>query len=130
MSSSYWDPYSTGGTSTSPYWSYDGPDTSASSTPTYIHPFFFRPVIVRRILVEMPEGWTEEMSMSFVRLVNIETKTGWKVTLVIKGKVLITDPNVERRTLADFIPLLKDEASQQDIDLINAFFEKNPIKPA
>lgn len=83
--------------------------------------------VTRKILVYAPENWTEEQNMKFVELVNIKTKTGWKVTLVIKGgHITITDPNVERRTMSEFVPLLKYEAIREDIILINDFFDSNP----
>jgi hypothetical protein len=47
------------------------------------------------------------------------------VTLFIKGNVLITDPDVEKRKMEDFVPLLKKRASATDIELINKFFEEN-----
>jgi hypothetical protein len=121
----YWNPYDTG---TSPTYNYSPNDTTATSTPTFVPSWGYTTrTVTRRILVEMPDGWGEEKSLAFTRLVNIETKTGWRVTLIIKGNIIITDPNVERRTLADFIPLLASVASYEDIKIIIDFFEKNPI---
>ena len=62
---------------------------------------------MRKILVSSPKNWTKEQNMEFVELVNIKTKTGWIVTLVIEnGDILITDPNVEKRTMIEFTPLV------------------------
>lgn len=121
----YWDYYRVGGTqSTATTYPTSTFDTSTCNSwqPSYV-------TVVRKILVSAPENWTEEQNMKFVELVNIKTKTGWKVTLVIKGgNITITDPNVERRTMADFIPLLKNEALRKDIILINEFFDNNPCQ--
>lgn len=126
---SYWDYNYTGSTTGTtwtnsplcPYttgtsWS----NTSACSTDYYI--------TTRRILVTAPDKWSDKQNMRFIELVNIHTKTGWKVTLVIKGgDILITDPNVEKRTMAEFVPLLKDRASGEDLVKINKFFKKNKV---
>ena len=84
--------------------------------------------ITRIILVKVPKKWTKIQNLKFTGLVNKETNTGWIVTLIIEGKVVITDPNVERRTMAEFIPLLKDKANSVDIKKIRKFFKNNPIK--
>jgi hypothetical protein len=74
-----------------------------------------------------PENWSDEQNMKFVELVNIKTKTGWIVTLVIKnGDIIITDPDIERRTMNEFAPLLRKNANDSDLELINKFFTENP----
>jgi hypothetical protein len=131
MADNYWDYWRTGignaltdtGT-TSNNWYYTGLPfgwgTGTTTTSSYV------PIVIKReILVEHPEHWTEEQGLAFVELVNIKTKTGWTVTLFIKGNVLITDPDVEKRKMEDFVPLLKKRASATDIELINKFFEEN-----
>ena len=82
--------------------------------------------VTRKILVANPETWTHEQSLKFVELLNVKTKTGFTVILLIKGDVLITDPDVEKRDMIDFIPLLRKKASATDLNLINEFFETNP----
>lgn len=86
----------------------------------------YRITVTRKILVSHPETWTNEQSMNFIELINIKTKTGFTVVLFIKGEVLITDPDVEKRDMIDFIPLLRKKADENDLMLINDFFEKNP----
>lgn len=84
--------------------------------------------IPRKILVRAPEKWTEEQNMKFVELVNIKTETGWMVTLVIKnGDIIITDPDIEKRTIKEFIPLLLNSANMDDVAIINEFFSDNPL---
>src|SRR6478609_8716746 len=118
MATNYWNP------STTSSFNYFG-DSTASTSTFYINPYWIPKTIVysvRKILVECPEKWTDEQGLAFVELVNLKTKTGWKVTLVIKnGSILITDPNIEKRAMIDFIPLLKDNASKEDCELINDF---------
>lgn len=114
-----WTSGTTGTTSSSYTNAYD---TSAS--PSY---HYYRTYTVRKILITAPENWSEEQVMSFTELVNIKTKSGWIIRMVIKnGNITITDPDVERRTMNDFIPLLKKHCSNEDIQLINDFFSKNP----
>ena len=84
--------------------------------------------IRRTILVKVPKKWTKKQNLSFTELVNKKTNTGWTVTLIIEGKIVITDPNVERRTMAEFIPLLKNKADNTDMRKIRMFFRENPIK--
>jgi len=65
--------------------------------------------------------------MAFVKLVNMETKTGWLVTMVIKGDIIITDPNIETRTMEEFVPLLRWDASRNDNAKIDMFFDEHPF---
>jgi len=95
---------------------------SGWSTSTNYYPI----ITTRKILVTHPETWTNEQSLKFVELINVNTKTGFTVILLIKGDVLITDPDVEKRDMIDFIPLLRKKASATDLNLINEFFETNP----
>lgn len=121
----YWDPYTTGTTSIS--WFPNGlTNTTATTSPIpswlYVR---FQP---RKLLIPIPEKWTEEQSSAFVRLVNVETHTGWTVELVIKGDIVITDPDIEKRSMVDFIPLLKSKATYSDKEKINNFLVSNPIE--
>ena len=98
---------------------------SGSSWPTSNLWFAYR----RTILVTEPKHWADEDGLALVRLVNKETRTGWIVRLRIKGSVLITDPNIETRTMAEFVPLLKSYAFGSDLAKIDMFFEDHPCKP-
>jgi len=95
--------------------------TDSSSSTTYV---FLRP---RRILVSSPAHWKKEDSLAFVDLVNNKTKTGWLVTMLIDGDILITDPDIETRTMEAFVPLLKKRASSDDMKTINEFFAEHTI---
>ena len=122
----YWD--STGGTSS--YWSDDNSATTsgtsytwtnAATANTYYH------VVYRKILVQQPANWSKEDVLDFVRLVNIKTKTGWNVEMLIEGNILITDPNIEVRKMNAFIPLFKQRAGEKDLETINKFYEDHPL---
>jgi hypothetical protein len=122
MAIHYWDPDWTSTTDTSTGW-----DINCTNTDTAASRYEW---VVRTYLVEAPAHWTEEDQDAFTRLVNIETHTGFKVVMWIRGgDILITDPNVERRTMADFVPLLKAYGSQADRDAINAFFDEHGLEP-
>ena len=121
----YWDPWTSstdtaGSSTTSPT------DTYATDTATGGRYYYIQ--TVRKLLVPRPENWTDENQENFLRLVNIDTNTGWKVTMVIQGKILITDPDVEIRKMKDFYPLMKQYACSEDKIKINKFIEENPIK--
>ena len=125
MAVTYWNPYTSSSTSTS-IW--NDPWGSSASTHTGGYYYYGIKVVVKQILIEMPETWDDNASEDFVRLVNLETNTGWKVTMVIKGDILVTDPNVETRTMDQFIPLLSERASQEDLEKILQFFIDYPIE--
>jgi hypothetical protein len=95
--------------------------TSSSSTIYTFYP-------ARRFLIEQPESWTNNDAIAFVHLINDETKTGYIVEMIINGDVLITDPNIEHRTMKQFIPLLRRSATNDDRDKINSFFIEHPIE--
>lgn len=118
MTWNYWDYHSTA-TTTATGTTWGSPWTSAS-TATYYFSY-------RQILVETPEHWTDEDVEAFVRLINIDTKTGFTVTMVIKGDILITDPNVETRSMKNFAPLLRSCATKGDLGKINEFFNTHPL---
>lgn len=90
--------------------------------------YYWRPKS-RQFLVEMPENWNDEDSEAWVRLINIDTESGFIVTALIKGKIMITDPDVERRTMEDFMPLVRRRVSEEDLEIINSFFAVHPIQP-
>lgn len=81
----------------------------------------------RRILVKHPMSWSREDSEAYVRLVNCETNTGWRVEMLISGDIVITDPDIDVRTMKEFEPLLTFRASNEDRQKIAAFFADHPI---
>jgi hypothetical protein len=84
----------------------------------------------RRFMIEQPESWTNNDAIAFMHLINDETKTGYIVEMIITGDILITDPNIEHRTMKQFIPLLRRSAIKDDRDKINSFFVEHPIESA
>jgi len=114
------DPYnSTATTSTSDYYPLDeGTAGGTSTTGDY------RYRRVREILVEHPDDWSDEDHEAYVDLVNNQTNTGWKVTMLIKGEVKIYDENIERMPMLEFLPILKQKASKGDIGKIDTFFSE------
>lgn len=129
MAIRYWDPWatSTNSSTTAPYsdgtWStWTNSSTSATGGGWY---YTTTVIVTRKVLVIEPEHWTDEIADRFLRLVNIETNTGWKVELRIKGDVLITDPSIEKRSLEEFVPLIKSKASGADLEKFNAFFAEH-----
>ena len=82
----------------------------------------------RWILVSAPVHWDKIDSLAFVDLINNKTKTGCTVTMVIDGEILITDPDIETRTMEEFLPLLKKLASSDDIKTINDFFSEHALR--
>jgi hypothetical protein len=81
----------------------------------------------RRILIPKPEKWTREQELAFVRLLNEQVRCGWRVEMLISGDVLICDPNIETRDMADMVPLLKLNANEDDKATIRQFFVDNPL---
>lgn len=134
MATDYWDYNKWSGTSSSAssttYYDTSGHTTGSSvSFPSATGSTGFVRWIQKKYLVKAPKRWNKNQVLGFVELVNYKTKTGWFVTMVIEGgDILITDPDVEKRSMNDFIPLLKRDAGKADMELINEFFEKNPIK--
>jgi len=127
MGTNYWDywrvgNYSNNTTDTSACY-----DTSISTGTSWSSSNLYYEYKTRKILVSAPDKWTDKQNMEFVELVNIKTKTGWYVTLVIKGgDIIITDPNIEKRSMVDFIPLLLCRTNHEETDLINKFLIDNP----
>lgn len=131
MAAIYWDYNANAGTTGTA-------STTASSTTTYTvvestatttggPDFGYCAPRTREIIVEHPADWTDEQHAQYVRMVNDEVRTGWRVTMLFKGgDILIADPNIEVRKMADFVPLLKARASEADRVRINDFFKANP----
>ena len=103
--------------------------TGCSSASSAASGYYYLPK-PRRILVSTPEKWSEKDTLAFCDLVNKETRTGWIVEMVIRGDVIITDPDIETRTMEEFLPLLKNRASRSDVAKIEIFFKEHPIELA
>lgn len=90
--------------------------------------FYYSAPRRREIIVEHPGEWKDEQHAAFIRLVNEEAKTcGWQITMLFRGGDLaLVDPNIEVRSMKDFVPLLKDRASWDDRQIIETFFKANP----
>lgn len=102
-------------------------DCSASSGQLYN---YYRAMpVIRYYLIEEPEHWDEAIAASFTRLLNDETDTGFTVLMRIKGDIQVADPNIEHRTMANFLPLLRRYARGPDLEKINAFFAKFGAEP-
>lgn len=137
MAPTYWDYNSTASTTTTgSYYSSNCINTFATTTTpscygnNAINALAYYTPPPRQILVPTPAHWTRQQQALFVRLVNDETKTGWLITMLIEGNILITDPNVEIREMEAFALLLKRHAGAEDQRRIDAFFAANPCKAA
>lgn len=102
-------------------WIYGDSNTSCTSTPWIIR-------LYRRFLTPCPKGWTHDDEIAFTHLLNRETKTGFRVEMLISGDVLITDPDVEVREMRALVPLIKSHASEADCAKIEAFFAAHPFE--
>lgn len=74
----------------------------------------------------MPKKWGKRVLMEWVDLVNHKTRTGWVVSMILTGEVIITDPNIEVRDFSNFVELMKWRASDADKKKIDAFVKKHP----
>lgn len=134
MATTYWNPDSWN-TSTNTSVDTRISDTTASSgyntlpsdTSSGATYYYWTTRVVKRVLVREPDHWDKEDNEAFKRLVNIETDTGWKLIMTIKGDVEIADPNVEVRDMQGFIPLFKRRASVEDTKKINEFFNQKGV---
>lgn len=77
----------------------------------------------RNVLVSIPESWDEKTLEKWIKLINEDTSTGWRITLIIKGDIKIIDPRIETRSMEEFIPLLKYRATKNDKYQIDKFIE-------
>lgn len=102
---------------------------SSSTTTFYYTSSTASYTVAREMLVLCPDHWGEPEAAGFTRLLNDETHTGWTVKMVIRGDIKVADPNIEVRSMADFVPLLKRCASREDRELIDKFFEQVPASP-
>ncbi len=109
------------GTST---WYTIGGCNCTCSTPSGTLYYNFVPVQTVRKLVKLPARWKQKGKDAFVKMVNDETSVGWKVTLIIHGKVEVLDPNVEQISMKQFIALMRWDASQKDKAAIDTFTKK------
>lgn len=122
----YWDTNNTatGGTSSNFNITPSTYITSAATTGANTYTWHYW--LYRTIYVTMPEAWSDADNEAWAAMVN-STSTGFKVTAIIKGKVCITDPNAEVRSLADFLPLLKSRAAPDDLKAISEFMAAHPV---
>ena len=111
-------PYSYSDTSVT-YSDWTGYSGATAATTT----IWYQP-IVRRILVAAPKNWDKKRCLAFAKLINNKTNTGWNVEMIIKGEITITDPDIETRTMKEFLPLLKKRATKADINKIDKFIGK------
>lgn len=118
----YWNDSTTTGTaSTSAFsivYSTTATSTGASWTP-------YPRVITKRVFVKQPLAWDKQISDAWVRLVNEETDTGWKIEARINGDIEIIDPFIDVREMKDFIGLLTANAKTHDRLLIEEFFAEH-----
>jgi hypothetical protein len=142
MAPNYWDYQTTSNTTTGTYytpkiWQSSGTTsttggnwTNSPTTSTWGNTdrvYYYSVVRVEKCLVRPPEHWGEAEIAGFTRLINDETKTGWKIEMWINGDIKITDPTIQIRDMAGFLPLLKQYANRQDLATIDAFFAVVPI---
>ena len=68
------------------------------------------------------------MAAALTRLINDETDTGWKIEMWINGDVLITDMDIDIRTLKQWILMVKQHVTPADRAKIDSCFEAIPIE--
>ena len=107
-----------------------GNDLNCSTWVSTTGTWWVETTYILRIWVTEPDHWTDEDGEAWMRLVNIDTKTGWRVVARIKGKVCIADPNDEIRPMDEFVPLMKAGASDEDLTKIEDFYERHPLTPS
>jgi len=122
----YWD--STGSTAlANSIFEYTTSTTTATGTTCITHWAPYPRVVHKKIVVPEPDHWNAKVGNSFVQLVNQEIHTGWKVTMRISGNIVICDPYIDVRTMAEFVPLLKASASLDDCKKIDDFFKSHGL---
>jgi len=115
MALDYWDC-----DTTSPTWGGSGSTTGTETADYY---YVSAPVEwVKKIIVKTPKHWDKIKHAAWVKLVNQDTTTGWKVDMIIHGNILITDPSIEIREMNAFTVLMKETAGDLDKEKINEFF--------
>ena len=116
----YWDSSGTSSTNNEEFY--------ASSTGTSENTWGWRMPYYKMYLIHVPKKWIKEDCLAYSDLINKKTNTGFKVSLIIDVHVIITNPEVETRTMKDFIPLLLSHANYRDATTIRNFFAKHPIE--
>ncbi len=81
-------------------------------------------VVIKKVYVHRPKHWDRKIGQAWVKLVNDETNTDWKIETTIWGDIEIHDPYADIRNMKDFIDLLKARATVEDRKKIDAFFKK------
>ena len=120
----YWNNWSDSTTTSGSASWYSVDATSSTSTAFDFNTY---PPPPRRVIVKHPPHWDKKTTEAYVRLVNQDTKTGWRVTMLISGDLVIVDPTIDVRSMAGFVPLLKMRASDEDKAKIETFFERHGI---
>jgi len=80
----------------------------------------------RQVLVIVPEIWSDEDTLAYEKLIH-EIDTPWSIDMIIRGDVLITNPNIEIREMKDFIPLLKHHTAPCYVKRIEEFIKEHPL---
>lgn len=91
--------------------------------------WLYVPQPVRKILVTCPDHWTRDVALAFAHFVNCKIRSRFHVEMVIDGNVAITDPDIEVRTMANFVPLLKKHTEPEDHEKVDGFFATHPLNP-
>ena len=121
MATTYWDYWDDAPTTSSSTTTTSGTyTTSGTTSATDVYWLY----TVRKYLVKAPESWMKSARADFTKLINDETKTGFKVEMWIDGIIEITDHSIDMRTMKEFVPLLKSYANLEDRAKIDAFFER------
>lgn len=90
--------------------------------------FLYTPPPPRMLIVPLPKKWSKSRRLAWVKFVNEETKTGWKVIMIITGTIEIIDPNIERRSMKEFLDIMRWNACDEDRKKIDRFTRSNGIK--
>jgi len=122
--------YDTNSTATAVYTvsctAYNSSTSTGTNTYTITIPCCYCPP-PRRILVRLPGKWSKRVKLAWVKLINDDTETGWKVTMLIEGVVTVIDPNIEQRDVASMTELLKWNATEKDKKKLDAFIRKHGL---
>lgn len=101
--------------------------TPGGRTPTTDYPMVFIPPAPRKMFVENSPFWDDATVLQFVSLVNLKLSCGWRIDALIKGDVVIIDPNIEIRTMQDFMPLIYAGCGEVETGLLSEFLSAHPI---
>lgn len=98
--------------------------TNTATTSNYSQPACVQISITipppRRFVVRLPR-WSRGRITAWVKLINEETATGWKVDMVMFGEIIVCDPSIECIKLEQFLPMLMERATAADKKKIKKF---------